>query len=295
LADGRLLGFQSLGDSSGRALFFFHGTPGSRLTLSPDDLIVRSLGARIIVPDRPGYGISDPKPDRSLVDWPKDVVELADQLDIGSFAVAGESGGGPHALACAFCYPRRVTMALLLSSPSPASFKGATQGMCPGNRIGLTLNRYAPWLAQWMTRRAASAFRKDPQRFLDALVTQMAPPDKTLLQNASFRSAILRDLREAYKQGGEGHFIDGQLAMTSRGWGFSLSSISVPVFLWHGDVDTVVTRNMADYLTRQLPRSKCQYVHHAGHLLTEHPDVIKQMRAVLLAEAVPGYSNRNAT
>ncbi len=281
-----MLGFQSLGDPDGKALFFFHGTPGSRLTLSPNDLIVQSLGVRVVLPDRPGYGLSDLQPDRSLVDWPKDILELADHLGIDTFAVAGESGGGPHALACAFCCPRRVTMALLLSSPSPANFKGVKQGMCLGNRIGLTLNRYAPWLVRWMIRRNAITFKKYPERFLDALAAQMAAPDKALLENVSFRNAILRDFREAYKQGGEGHVIDGQLAMTSRSWGFSLSSISVPVFLWHGDVDTLVTRNMAQYLTCQLPRSKCYHVHRAGHLLTERLDVIEQMRQALHAKAM---------
>ena len=64
---------------------------------------------------------------------------------------------------------------------------------------------------------------------------------------------------------------------------------------FHGDLDTLVTRSMAECLTRQLPRTKFHHVRNAGHLLTEHSDVIKQMRAVLLAEAMPDYSNRNAT
>jgi pimeloyl-ACP methyl ester carboxylesterase len=98
LTDGRALGFQRLGDPSGKALFFFHGTPGSRLVFSENDRMAQIAGIDLITPDRPGYGISDPKPDRVLPDWARDVAELADYLGIESFAVAGESGGGPHAL-----------------------------------------------------------------------------------------------------------------------------------------------------------------------------------------------------
>jgi pimeloyl-ACP methyl ester carboxylesterase len=56
--------------------------------------------------------------------------------------------------------------------------------------------------------------------------------------------------------------------------------------LWHGEFDTLTTPDMAEYLARQLPRAKFYRVGGAGHLLTEHPDVIKQMRAALHAEAV---------
>lgn len=285
LADGRALGFQTLGDPDGKALFYFHGTPGSRLELSSDDLIVQSPGVRVISPERPGYGISDPKPDRVLIDWPNDVLELADHLGIDSFAVASASGGGPHALACASCCPRRVTMALLLSSPCPANFKGALKGMALGNRLGIILSLYAPWLVRRMMRSTVSAFIKNPQRFVDHLVTQVAGPDKELLQEESYRNAIVRDLEEAYRQGSEAHIVDGQLAM-SRSWGFNLAEISVPVFMWHGEEDTLVSKNMAERLARELPECKSYYVPQAGHLLTEHPEVIKQFRAALRGEAM---------
>ena len=54
LSDGGSLGFQCLGDPNGRPLFFFHGSPGSRLVLSDDDLLAQIPGVRLIVPERPG-------------------------------------------------------------------------------------------------------------------------------------------------------------------------------------------------------------------------------------------------
>ena len=286
LSDGRSLGFQCLGDPDGSPLFFFHGTPGSRLVLSQDDQLAQIPGVRLIIPERPGYGISDPKPGRVLLDWPDDVAELADNLGLDAFAVAGESGGGPHALACAYGLARRVTMAMLLGSPSPAGFKGATRGMSLGNRVGLWLGRYAPWLVRRMMRGYVSVFEKDPEGFLDALAKQMARPDQALLENVSLREAIIRDFREAYRQGSDGHVVDGALAMTSREWGFRLREISVPVFLWHGEDDTLVSINMAKHLALEIPGCKARFVPGAGHLLTEDPVVIEEIRKVLWDGAV---------
>ena len=126
---------------------------------------------------------------------------------------------------------------------------------------------------------------EDPERFLGALATQLAAPDRALLETESLRDSMLRDFREAYKQGADGHFIDGQLAMTRWSWGFSLSSVSVPLVLLHGDADTLVTRPMAEYLTCERPQSTCYLVPEVGRLLTEHPGAIRQMRAALHGEA----------
>ncbi len=281
LSDGRRLGYQSLGDPGGRPIFWFHGTPGSRLILSPDDWVTRLPGVRVITADRPGYGLSDPKPDRTLADWARDVAELADHLGVDRFAVAGESGGGPHALACAHQLGRRVTLALLLSSPAPANFRGATRGMSLGNRLGLVLQRRAPWLIQWMTRSYAAGFQKNPDRFLDAIARQMSAPDRELLRDRRLREALIRDFREAYRQGGEGHVVDGALAMSGRDWGFPLEEIAVPVFIWHGEADRLVSINMPRHLSHRIPDCRASFVPGAGHLLLEHPQVEREMGQIL--------------
>jgi pimeloyl-ACP methyl ester carboxylesterase len=286
LSDGRSLGFQCLGDEDGSPLFFFHGTPGSRLVLSQHDLLAQVPGVRLIVPERPGYGISDPKPGRVLLDWPDDVAELADYLSLNTFAVAGGSGGGPHALACAYRLVQRVTMALVFSSPAPAAFHGATRGMSSGNRLGLLLTRYAPWLVRRMMRHTVALFERNPEGFLAAMAKQMAPPDRELLQGESFREAIIRDLRESLRQGSDGQAVDSALAMTNRDWGFDLQDISVPVFLWHGEEDALVSIHMAKYLAREIPRCDARMVPGAGHLLTDYPVVVEEVRKVLLGGAV---------
>jgi pimeloyl-ACP methyl ester carboxylesterase len=52
------------------------------------------------------------------------VAALADQLQVGRFAVWGASGGGPHALACAALLPDRVVAAAVAASPAPYDAPG---------------------------------------------------------------------------------------------------------------------------------------------------------------------------
>jgi pimeloyl-ACP methyl ester carboxylesterase len=66
-------------------------------------------GACLFSYDRPGYGGSDRKAGRRIVDVVNDVSVVADAVGIVRFAVAGRSGGAPHALACAALLPDRVT------------------------------------------------------------------------------------------------------------------------------------------------------------------------------------------
>jgi pimeloyl-ACP methyl ester carboxylesterase len=123
LPDGRRLGFDEYGAPDGKPLFYFHGSPSSRLefALFGDEALVQSLDARLIVADRPGVGLSDFQPDRRLLDWSRDVLALADQLGIGRFSILAYSLGGPYGLACAFSIPERLERVGIVSGAAPTS------------------------------------------------------------------------------------------------------------------------------------------------------------------------------
>jgi pimeloyl-ACP methyl ester carboxylesterase len=102
LPDGRTLAYTLCGDPDGAPVLVHHGTPGSRLFGALLDGAARDVGARLVVPDRPGYGRSSPPPtDWDWSDWRTDCTDLlaADSLD--DVPTLGFSGGGPFALACA--------------------------------------------------------------------------------------------------------------------------------------------------------------------------------------------------
>ena len=120
LPDGRVLGYGIYGDPAGFPVFDFHGIPGSRREAA---LIADYIGRDdvcFIGMDRPGYGRSSPKRNFRIVDFPGDVVALADQLKIAKFAVLGYSGGGPFALACAAQIPGRLASLAVVSGVGPA-------------------------------------------------------------------------------------------------------------------------------------------------------------------------------
>src|SRR5690349_404455 len=106
--DGRALGYAEFGPPKGMPIVCIHGYGDSRLTRHPDDSLLTKLGVRLVTLDRPGIGLTDYRPARSVLDWVDDARLLADQLGLGRFAVLGWSGGGPHALACARRFPDRL-------------------------------------------------------------------------------------------------------------------------------------------------------------------------------------------
>ena len=79
----------------------------------------RRLGLRIIAPERPGFGLSTFQHNRTLADWASDITEFANHLGLKHFGVAGISGGGPYAAACAALLPSRVTATALINPVGP--------------------------------------------------------------------------------------------------------------------------------------------------------------------------------
>lgn len=265
LRDGRRLGYAEYGAADGKPVFFFHGIPGSRLFRHPDGSIARSLGVRILAPDRPGMGLSDYKPGCTLLDWPDDVLDLADALGIERFAVAGFSGGGPYAAACAFRLPHRLTAAALISGIGPLDAPGALEGMLSSNRLGYRVGRWMGWF-WWrlIFRLYYSGVRRHPEK-LARMSEEESRADHVAFARPGVREMFVRNFVEAFRQGTEGAARDGWLL--SRPWGFGLEAVETPVFLWQGEEDVVVTPAMARHMAAKISGCRATFLPGEGHLL----------------------------
>jgi pimeloyl-ACP methyl ester carboxylesterase len=136
LGDGRTLHVYDTGTgdgTTGLAVFWQHGTPSTGAPPEPLFAAAAERGIRWVSHDRPGYGGSTPHPGRDVASAAADVASIADALGIYRFAVMGDSGGGPHALACAAVWPRRVLATVCISEPAPFAAEGLDwfAGMTP--------------------------------------------------------------------------------------------------------------------------------------------------------------------
>ena len=104
---------------SGPPVVMLHGTGDPAGFFLP--LLEALHGVRVIAPDRPGIGLSDPVelPRRgyrkAAVRWLED---LLDALDLETTALVGHSGGGVWALWYALAHPERVTHLILMGVPT---------------------------------------------------------------------------------------------------------------------------------------------------------------------------------
>jgi pimeloyl-ACP methyl ester carboxylesterase len=278
LGDGRRLGYAQYGRPDGEPLFYFHGHPGSRLEARLAHSAAATAGLRVIALDRPGYGLSDQRPGRTITDWPADVAAAADLLDITRFFVAGVSGGGPYALACAWRLPGRVNRAAVISGVGPYQVPGITHGMRWQNQVGFRLGSRWPALSRALMRSMQRGITGRPEPTIEALARAMSLSDARVVRRPDVRDVLIADISEAFRQGIDGAAWD--IVLLGRPWGFPLSEIGTEVHLWQGEADTLVPPAMGRYQAEQLPNCHFRLLPGEGHLLIidRMPDLIEAFR-----------------
>ena len=264
LPDGRELSYVESGDPSGPPVMFFHGTPGSR-TLG--HFLGGDSSLRYISTDRPGLGFSSPVAERRLLDWPGDVAALADHLGIDRFLVAGGSGGGPHALACAFALPDRVITAGSISGAGPLDNEASSEAMHAANRALFDLARTDPEQVRVMLEQQHEATKDlDPAQLLEMSRQTLPAADVSVMErHPEVVEVLFGESREAMRQGGAG--LLAETLMFVQPWGFAFEEIEVPVLLWHGDQDLNVPLSHAQEFERRIPHCGARYYPGEGHLL----------------------------
>ncbi|MFF4582748.1 alpha/beta fold hydrolase [Streptomyces sp. NPDC001389] len=275
-ADGRVLMAEHWGDPEGKPVFLLHGMPGSRLGPAPRGMVLYQRRVRLIAYDRPGYGGSDRHPGRTVADVAQDVATVADALGVDTFAVAGRSGGGPGALACAALLPERVTRtaALVPLAPRDAEDLDWFAGMAASNVREYTTAAVDP---EELTARLiprASGIARDPGRLLDELRRELTASDRMIVSDAGLRSMLLRNYREGVRTSAFG-WIDDMLAASSP-WGFDPADIRCPVLIWHGELDVFSPVGHARWLGRRIPGATTTIDPDAAHFaaLRALPDVL---------------------
>jgi pimeloyl-ACP methyl ester carboxylesterase len=279
LADGTEVGYAEAGDPGGYPVLHLHGTPGSRLEvgLPAARRAAEELGIRLIAPDRPGVGLS-PFRGYSLRDYPQLVRDLAAALGLGRFAVTGVSSGGKYACACAWALPGLVTRAVLASSTCSSDLPGAKATWSTEDRLVYTLASRAPWLLRLMYAKLVHDVRRDPAAIFP-LMKGLGPTDQDIMARQDFRQVFGANVAEAFRQGSRGPAHDQKLE--ARPWGVPLGQIRVPIQIWHGQDDRLVSPQQSRILAAALPDATTHFVPGQGHLMLAGDHAKDALRSAL--------------
>lgn len=262
LPDGRQLGYAEYGDPDGHPVFFFHGTPGSRLQAADFHDAAQAKHCRFFGIDRLGMGLSSANKQHTLLSWADDIRELADHLNISQFSIVAHSGGAPFAMACAYAIPERISSVAIVSGLAPTTMPEAKEGLNRGMRIINVLIRNIPGMA-WFLMQVHRSMLSKPDRFKRTL-QQLPKPDRLILENPEQCNSMISAQTETFRQGVAGPAREFQLIL--REWGFDLSKITCPVTIWQGRLDSQAPISHAEIYKRLLPNSKLQMSDEDAHL-----------------------------
>jgi len=282
LPDSRTLAYSTHGvplkESKYLPIFYFHGTPGSRIEAGIYDELAIEHEFHLIGIDRPGYGRSSYQLNRTFLDWPQDVLALADHLGFTDFGIIGVSGGGPYALACLHeIPPTRLKAASIICGASPTHRFGTSGTMFTNRLVG--------WLASWSTVVVSKLFdyfagstARDPNRQLlyDGVVKQATSgpgPEvdrkavEAVIQDEKGKTRIVESFREAVTPGGDG--VAWEMWLDGSDWGFELENVDVSgkrLTWWHGALDVNVPVRLAELTTAKLQGVDYRRKEGEGHI-----------------------------
>ncbi|KAK1421071.1 hypothetical protein QVD17_23157 [Tagetes erecta] len=283
LRDGRHLSYLEFGvpkDTAEYKIVFVHGFANSRhhniFATSASPALIEDLKVHIVSFDRPGYGESDPDPNRTPKSLALDIEELADQLGLGSkFYVVGMSMGGELVWPCLKYIPHRLAGVTLIAPvvnhwwpnfPSNISNEVYSQ-MFIQDQWSLRVAHYLPWLTYWWNTQKWFPGSSVASKSLD----MFSPPDLELLPK------LMAISTEAHKtqptQQGEYESLHRDLMIAFGKWEFDPMELENPfpnnegsVHVWQGDDDRFTPVTLQRYIAQRLPWIKYHELTHVGHL-----------------------------
>lgn len=263
LEGGRELAVDERGRPDGRPVLFLHPAPGSRV-LDPDPWATEGARVRLITFDRPGYGGSTPLPEGTvptLAGAADDAAEVLGRLGIERAAVVGWSAGGLVALALATRHPELVSSIGMVASPA---HEDDVARMSEEHKAMVDALRPDLPSAAAAVAEALAAIAESPDAMLDLLGD--GPADEAVRYDRSYGPRLRTMASEAVRQGVAGVAAD-IVASTIAPWGFDPFEVAVPVSLWYGEEDVLVTPEHGAYWAGVLAEAELRVVPGAGHFL----------------------------
>lgn len=305
LPDGRHLAYQDQGVSAEKARFSIiapHAFFSSRLAGIPgiQSSLMQEFGVRLITYDLPGFGKSDPHPNRNLKSSADDMLQLSYIMGVtDKFWVLGYSSGSMHAWAALKYIPDRLAGVFMVSPMISPYDPGMTKeerrrtwnNWSLRRKFMYFLGRRFPKFLPYFYRKSslsANATQRDKW-----LSLSLGKRDKAFIEGEMFQEFWKQDVEESVRQLNAKPFVEEAVLQVSS-WGFSLVDLNIqkndktkgillwlkskysqaeeemtsllgPIHIWQGMDDKVVPPSMVDFVERVLPGAIVHKLFHHGH------------------------------
>lgn len=280
LPDGRWMAWSDSGDPQGWPVLLCHAFLHGQHDRHPDDSILRRLGIRLLIPDRPGCGDSDAAPNGGVSQWPQDVAHMLDHLGIDRFGLVSWSMGTPYALAVAQHFGARVQALGLVSPVTPVQSTHDVRFYSGQGRMVLLVALHTPRLLSVLMDTLVKGVARDVYGFLEAFIAKAPPSEKVFFQNPVYRQRRAIVLLNMTQRGAA--LVATESLRVVHGWKVQAPPSAVPSKMWHGDTDPEVHWHGARSLAQQLGGIELQIVPGAGHhlLLCHWQTVFEGLKAM---------------
>ncbi|GJT14287.1 alpha/beta hydrolases superfamily protein [Tanacetum coccineum] len=283
LRDGRHLSYLEYGvpkETAQYKIIYVHGFDNCKhhnlFAFAASPALIEELGVYTVSFDRPGYGESDPDPNRTLKSLALDIEELADQLGLGSrFYVVGMSMGGNFVWACLKYIPHRLAGVAFIapvinywwpSFPANLSNEAYYYKQFKPDQWSLRVAHHIPWLTYWWNTQKWFPSSSVASQSLD----MFSPPDMEVL--SKFPGPTEAQKTQPRQQG-EYESLHRDLMIGFGKWEFDPMKLENPfpnnegsIHLWMGDDDRFVPVTLQRYIAQQLPWINYHELTRAGHM-----------------------------
>ncbi len=267
--EGRKLVYLETGDLTGFPIFFAHGSPGTCAEGHIFSKKAKQYGFRFISVERPGMGHTVANSSRRMSDSGKDILALADRLNLTEYGVMGWSGGGGPAIATAFITPSsRLKFCLVCAGYTNLNFKGAYRLIPPVDRIGYLLASYFPLGLRAMFAMLGFFAVHYPEQYLKSIGKSISVKDIKYLNDPKIRKLFLSDQAGCFRYGAKGVSIDAKLNYLP--WDFELSDVKNHVDIFHGTNDHFVPFRFSEQSQHALISASLHQLDKEGHLFPFH-------------------------
>jgi pimeloyl-ACP methyl ester carboxylesterase len=226
--------------------------------------ILDRLGARLIIPCRPGTFRSDFRTQQSARDYAQDVLQICEQLGIERFSILAYSYGSVSALGTAFELQDRIDRVVLASVCNPNYIASDWRSMDFFYQVSRVIGQKWPGLLRRVIPFLCKSILQNIDNFSDrAAARAHCAHEEALLMTPMIRERSRAMLEERIAQGMDGLVQEYQII--AKKFDFDLAELKVPLHLFHGDCDRINPLGGAEALAQAAPEATLTTLSDRGH------------------------------